>query len=219
MKPETDRDSLRQRILLATLPNVTFDGWTLTAMSAGAAAVGVDAAQLPLLFPGGIAELVERFSAWADGEMLRHLEQHDLTLLKTRERVALALRVRLESLLPHREAVRLGAAFLALPQHAGLALKLTHRTVDAAWYAAGDRSADFNYYTKRLLLAGVATATLLYWLSDRSEGHADSWAFLDRRIADVMRLGEAIGGRNLASLFQNLPSPRRFARHFRRPAE
>lgn len=214
----TDRESLRQRVLLATLPHVTFDGWSLQAMAAGAAAAGVPAAQLPMLFPGGIADLIAGFSAWADAEMLRHLEQQDMARLKTREKVALALRVRLEALQPHREAVRLGAAFLALPQNAALALQLTHRTVDAAWYAAGDRSVDFNYYTKRLLLGGVATATLLYWLSDRSESHADSWAFLERRIADVMRLGEAASGRGLSALLSNLPSPGRFARHFRRPA-
>lgn len=220
--PVTESETLRQRILLATLPNVTFDGWTLQAMAAGAQSAGVPAAQLPLLFPGGIADLIERFSGWADAEMLRHLEQHDVSLLKTREKVALAIRLRLEALQPHREAVRLGAAFLALPQNAALALKLTHRTVDAAWYAAGDRSVDFNYYTKRLLLGGVATATLLYWLSDRSEGHTDSWSFLERRIADVMRIGEAAAkgasARGLAALLGNLPSPGRFARHFRRPA-
>jgi ubiquinone biosynthesis protein COQ9 len=215
-----DREALRQRVLLATLPNVTFDGWTLQALQAGAASAGVEASGLPLLFPGGVSEVIERFSAWADAEMLRHLTQHDLSALRLRERVALAVRVRLESLLPHREAVRLGAAFLALPQNAGLGLKLTHRTVDAIWHAVGDRSADFSYYTKRLLLGGVATATLLYWLGDRSEGHADSWTFLERRIEDLMRMGEAMrrpGG--LASLFSRLPSPSRFARHLRRPAE
>ena len=78
-------------------------------------------------------------------------------------------------------------ALLALPLNAPLGLKLLYRTVDAIWYAAGDTSADFNFYTKRATLAGVFSSTLLYWLNDRSEGNEATWAFLDRRIDDVMR--------------------------------
>ena len=85
------------------------------------------------------------------------------------------------------EAVRRGLALLALPLNAPLGLKLLYRTVDAIWYAAGDTSADFNFYTKRATLAGVFSSTLFYWLNDRSEGNTATWEFLDRRIDDVMR--------------------------------
>src|SRR4029077_14179482 len=86
-----------------------------------------------------------------------------------------------------REAARRALALLALPLNAGLGLKLLYRTVDAMWYAAGDTSADFNFYTKRAILAGVYSSTLLYWLNDRAEGSEATWSFLDRRIDDVMK--------------------------------
>ena len=56
------------------------------------------------------------------------------------------------------------------------------------WRIAGDTSTDFNFYTKRGLLAGVYGSTVLYWLSDVSEDQKDTWAFLERRIADVMTI-------------------------------
>ena len=56
------------------------------------------------------------------------------------------------------------------------------------WYAAGDTSTDFNFYTKRATLAGVYSSTLLYWLNDRSPGSEATWGFLDRRIDDVMKI-------------------------------
>jgi ubiquinone biosynthesis protein COQ9 len=65
--------------------------------------------------------------------------------------------------------------------------------VSAIWYAAGDTATDFNYYTKRALLAGVYSATVLYWLDDKSEDFAKTWTFLDRRIADVMRVPQVLG--------------------------
>jgi len=159
--------------------------------------------------------LIEAFSTWADGRMLDALEKQSLAAMKVREKIAAGVRLRLELLEPHREAVRRGLAFFALPQNGPLALKCLYRTVDAIWYAAGDRATDYNFYTKRLLLAGVYTSTLLVWLNDGSEGRVETWAFLDRRIAEVLkvagRLGKAVTGA--------LDLPDRMARRFApRPA-
>jgi ubiquinone biosynthesis protein COQ9 len=105
-----------------------------------------------------------------------------------RDRIAAAVRARIEMLNPHKEAARRAAAFLALPHNAPLGAKLMMRTVDAMWRAAGDRSSDFSWYTKRAILAGVYGTTFAYWLTDSSEGNSDTWTFLGHRIDDVMRI-------------------------------
>jgi ubiquinone biosynthesis protein COQ9 len=125
--------------------------------------------------------------------MLERLAAIDVGSLRVRERIAAAVRARLDILTPHREATRRLLGFLALPGNVALSLRLTYRTVDAMWYAAGDRATDFSFYTKRGLLAGVHGATGLFWLADRSEGLAETWAFLDRRIDDVMRIPKIRG--------------------------
>jgi ubiquinone biosynthesis protein COQ9 len=108
--------------------------------------------------------------------------------LRTSERIALGVKTRLRLLLPHREAVRRAFSLLALPQNVPLAAKLLYETVDALWHAAGDNSTDFNFYTKRGLLAGVYAATMLYWLDDRSPGATASEEFLARRLAEVLAI-------------------------------
>ena len=214
-----DIDKIKDDILLATLPNVVFDGWSHQALREGTRAAGYDASMALRAFPGGISELVEHFSNWADREMLEELDKHDMAALKVRERITLAVRTRLEVLGAHQEAVQRALAYLALPQNAGLAARLLYRTIDAMWYAAGDTATDFNYYTKRGLLSGVYGATTLYWLNDRSESHRDTWAFLDRRIGDVMRIGRTAGTvASLGGLLDHLPSPFRLARQLRRRA-
>ena len=125
--------------------------------------------------------------------MLDGLAERDLAAMKVRARIAAAVRLRLELLEPHREAVRRGLAFFALPPNAAVGLKCLYRTVDAIWYAAGDRATDYNFYTKRLLLAGVYSSTLLFWLDDASEGREATWAFLERRIAEVLKVGGRLG--------------------------
>jgi ubiquinone biosynthesis protein COQ9 len=207
----------RRRLLLeATLAHVPFEGWTANALESGARDAGIDPALVPELFPGGPAGAVELFSREADRRMVEDLEARaaEMAELRTAQRVALAVRLRLERNRPHRAQIRQSLSLLSLPAHAALAARILHRTVDAIWYAVGDRSTDFSYYTKRGLLAAVYGATVLYWLADRSEGQADSWAFLDRRLADAMRAG--LMARRAGESLSRLPDPFRVVAGLRR---
>ena len=138
------------------------------------------------------------------------LGEEALKGLGVRRRVAAAVRIRLQQNEPHREAIRAAVAHLALPHNGLLSVKCLYRTVDSIWFAIGDKSTDFNFYSKRALLAGAYSATLLYWLDDQSEGHEQSWAFLDRRLEDVVRVGLLRG-----KIERILPSPALLSRMLR----
>jgi ubiquinone biosynthesis protein COQ9 len=216
--PQMAWEARRESLLDATLGHVAFDGWTETSLRRAATESGVSAGEMLDAFPGGATEALDLFMARADRRMLDALATRDLSALKVRERVLLAVRLRLEQALPHREAVRRGVAALALPHNAALGFKSLYRTVDAIWFAIGDTSTDWNFYTKRAILAGVYAATLLYWLDDRSEGQERSWDFLARRLNDALRVPRALGrgAERLRGMFSDVPGPlRRFGRAFR----
>ena len=176
----------RERVLLAALAHVPFDGWSKAALTKGCKEAGLDDDAARLVFPEGVPELVEYFSTYVDEKMTAVLVAENLEAMKIRDRITTAIRVRLELLARHREAVRRTATYFAMPQNVALGLKCLARTMDAIWRAVGDQATDFSYYTKRMSLAGVYGSTLLHWLDDDSEGFADSFAFLDRRIGNVM---------------------------------
>ncbi len=179
-----DRQDLRRRLLAATLPHVPFEGWTRASIDAGAGDAGMAVGEARRLFPEGADEMVSFFLAEGDRAMLDELSRINLKDMRVRDRITAAVRLRLEVDDGHREAVLRATAVKTGPSGA----RALWRTVDAIWHAAGDTATDFNYYTKRLLLAGVHTATLLCWLNDDSPGRVKTWAFLDRRIADVMSI-------------------------------
>lgn len=183
---DKDRQSQR-RVLMAALADAPFDGFTPSLLSAACAANKVGLIVQARLFPNGVLSLVEAFSHWADEEMLSRLDPSALGSMKIRARIELCVRTRLEVLGPYKEAARRAGAFLSLPMHAPLAAKLVWHSVDAMWRAAGDSASDFNFYTKRAILAGVYSATLVRWFNDDSEDEAATKAFLARRISDVMR--------------------------------
>ncbi len=208
-----EMDALRDRILDAALPHVTFDGWSRRTLVEAARSAGLQAEDVDIAFPRGVRGAVDHWLRRADDAMTAALDTADLDAMRVRDRIGYAVRTKLEQAEPHKEAVRLALGYLALPGNARIAAQSLYRTVDAIWWACGDRSTDFNFYTKRGLLAAVYSSTLLYWLDDSSDGHADTWAFLDRRIADVMRIPKIKG--RWSELRGRLPSPLRFMRAYR----
>jgi ubiquinone biosynthesis protein COQ9 len=160
----------------------------MRAMRAGARDLGRPTTDAERAFPYGADDMIAHYSDLADRRMVAEMERRGVAQMKVRERIATAIRVRLEAAAPHKDALRRALTILALPTNAPTALRSLYRTVDAIWIAAGDTATDWNFYSKRGLLAGVFSSTVLCWLDDTSEDHAETWAFLDRRIEDVMRV-------------------------------
>ena len=206
-------DRQRAALVAAMLPNVGFDGWSRPALRAAARRIGMPADEALALFPSGAAELVACFSRWADARMLDRLEAIVPEPLHVSDRIALAIATRLEIIAPWREAVRRALSVLAWPRLAPLGSRLLYETVDGIWYAAGDRATDFSFYTKRVTLAAIYAATLLYWLEDRSPDFSDTRAFLERRLSEVAAIGKA--RRRFETALERLPNPVRLLRQFR----
>ncbi|MEP2533008.1 COQ9 family protein [Shimia sp.] len=183
---QAPRDDLKTRLLDAAALHVPFDGWSETTFEAAVAECDVDPVVAHALFPRGAVDLAVAFHKQGDSLMSAQLAAQDLSEMKIREKITHAVRVRLE-ICPDREVVRRGSTLFALPKYAPTGAELIWGTADAIWTAIGDTSEDVNWYTKRATLSGVYGATVLYWLGDDSEGHEATWAFLDRRIENVMQ--------------------------------
>jgi ubiquinone biosynthesis protein COQ9 len=195
-----ERLAERDAAIDAMLPNVPFEGWTVRALRAGLAAAGLPEDEATILFPGGSADMIAVFCDLADRRMEAAAESLSETKLSDRVCAIIALRLRMNR--PYREAIRRALAALALPNNTREAAAITARTIDSIWHAAGDRSADFSWYTKRALLTAVYGATLLFWLHDTSENDEQTLAFLARRMAGIGRLLRARG--RAGSMLQRL---------------
>jgi ubiquinone biosynthesis protein COQ9 len=199
----------KDALLEAILPDIVFDGWSARALRAAGAKLDLDAESIAAIVPGGVDELALWLDDWADRRMEAALAAQDLAGMRTSQRIIAGVRTRLEILAPYREAVRRAITRKMTPFGIGHAAHAVYHTVDTIWHAAGDTSVDFNFYTKRGLLAAVYSGTVLYWLDDNSEGHADTWSFLERRIATVLKLPKLTGevGVNLRRTLRAVTGP------------
>ena len=212
----TPLESLRLKLALPVGENAAFDGWNVKAVDSAAAHIDVDPAQARLAFPKQQAAMIDAYIQGVDAAMEAHFTPEKIAAMKVRERIRALIWYRLEAMAPAREAVRTGLSILAMPQNLPTALKAGWRSADLMWRLAGDTATDYNHYTKRLILSGVYASTLLAWLDDQSEDWGETAAFLDHRLADVMRFEKWKASWTGNDLYR--PSLTRFLGRLRYPA-
>jgi ubiquinone biosynthesis protein COQ9 len=185
-------DPIKLRVVQEAMKEVPFSGWTINVLREACYTCGVED-QMSILFPDGINSLVEAYCQYLDEEMLKRCLAEDLTEMRVHQKVKFAILKRLEVMMRYKAVASKTVSFLAFPMHAALATRTTWRVVDVIWReVVKDKSTDFNYYTKRGLLAGVYVSTLIYWLADDSPEHEATERFLEARIRNVLTIGKGI---------------------------
>jgi ubiquinone biosynthesis protein COQ9 len=183
---EMTLDELRIALSPRIPAHAAFDGWTGEALAMAAGELGVPPARARLAFAGGAMEMIDGWFDSVDVAMLGAFPPERIAAMKVRERIRELVLFRLTLMLPHREALRRAYAIMAQPHNLVASAKLGWRAADRMWRVAGDTATDFNYYSKRALLSGVYGSTAMVFIDDNSDDLADTRAFLNRRIDDVM---------------------------------
>lgn len=188
---DSSLDAMRLALAPAIADAAAFDGWGEEAVRAAAEQVGIDPDAALFAFQGGAIDMIDAWIAAIDADMVAAFPADKLVGMKIREKIRSLVQFRLDTIAWQQEALRRALAIMAMPQNAPRALKLGWRSADAMWRLAGDTSVDYNYYTKRTILAGIYAATLAVFADDKSDDFADTRAFLDRRIDGIMRFEKA----------------------------
>ncbi len=215
MTQDLTLDEIRESLAPGIADNAAFDGWSDAARDMAADGAGIDRDVARLAFPGGAVDMIDAWFAAIDRQMAAALPPETLAAMKIRARITALVETRLEAVAINRESLRRALAILALPQNVARAARLGWRTVDLMWRMAGDTATDYNHYTKRTILLGVYGATVTVFLDDDSEGHADTRAFLSRRIDGIMQFEKAKAG--FVKRYEHRPSLSRFIGRLRYP--
>lgn len=216
VKPaEMNLDELRAALAPLIPDHAAFDGWSGRAIAMAARDLGVPPERARLAFPGGRSEMIDAWFDAVDQAMVAAFPPERIAAMKVRQRIRALVLFRLETMRPHREALRRALAILAMPRNVGDGARLAWRAADRIWRLAGDTATDFNHYSKRAILVGVYGSTSLVFLDDESGDLAVTRAFLDRRIDDVMRFEKFKA--SWRGTRERLPSLSRFLGRLRYP--
>ena len=152
--------------------------------------------QAYFFFANGIVDVIDEYFQYVDREMMKKLESMDVEKLKIREKIIESVKARIEIIQPNKKSISKIIAFFSIPWNNGSGIGFLWRTCDLIWsQVAGDTSTDYNYYTKRTLLGGVYSSTLLFWLKDESEGAKETEKFLRNRVEDIIKIAGFLRGK------------------------
>ena len=184
-------------LLLSFLENVPFDGWSWETLYFSAVEMGLikskkisDTEKLSIrnLFNNSLINIIQEFNIYLDNEMRGSFKKTKSQDLRIPDKIKSQIILRLKAANKFKEAVRISLGMMALPKNSKIALTMLYKTCDVIWRDCGDKSTDFSFYTKRLILSGVYSSTLSYWLNESDFNQVED--FLQRRLNNVSNFGK-----------------------------
>lgn len=139
-----------------------------------------------VLFSGGMDEVISQFETWQDQKMLAMLEL-EKPKDKIREKIAQALETRIISAVP-KSIIKQQNSFFSKPKNFTIGMSCYTNSCDLIWRYAGDKSTDFNYYTKRGLLLFVYTSARVFYIHDTSTDSRKTREFIEKSLDKVIKI-------------------------------
>jgi rpsU-divergently transcribed protein len=140
------------------------------------------------IFPEGLDSLIYELSLLVNQEMKDEKKPRNFKNFKFNEKIKYFIfrRIKILNILFDKRIL----LSLILNQKAPLKLsKMLFGVSDEIMFLSGDKSTDFNYYSKRLILMKIYTLSFLFNLKDKSENFRDTKIFIDKQINSVLMFG------------------------------
>ena len=187
----------KTKLLLSFLENVPFDGWSWETLYLSANEIAllkskkiskIEKDNIRNLFNNSLINIIEEFNIYLDNEMKVSFKKSKSKNMRIPNKIKSQIILRLKAANKFKEAIRISLGIMALPKNSKIALKMLYKTCDIIWRNCGDKSTDFSFYTKRLILSGVYSSTLSYWLNESNFTTVED--FLQRRLDNVSNFGK-----------------------------
>ena len=188
----------KEKIVLSMLTHVPYDGWNWNALYKGAEDIyflnkKIDEnikTELRNLFNNNLTEIVRFLNDYLDTKMENDFLKLKLQKTSIPEKVKTLILLRLKWTFPYKDSIRLSLGFMGMPNNSKKSISMLYKTCDKIWRISGDTSTDFSFYTKRIVLSGLYTSTLLFWINDDSKDLTNTESFLARRLLDISNFGK-----------------------------
>ncbi len=141
-----------------------------------------------ILFEQGAREIATSMESMQDEYMIKALLAVEEKPEKIREKIAWALNSRVIDSGGKTLKLKLSSFFL-IPDNLPQGIKSASKTCDLIWRYAGDKSTDFNYYTKRGLLLSVYMKARTFYFADDSEDHFKTKEYIKEALDNVIKIG------------------------------
>ena len=148
----------------------------------------LDLNESELLFPEGNVDLIKFALKKLNSELEEYCKKIDLIRLPTHKRIRKVLLSKIFLMNKDKRFYRNIFLNLLIPKRYFSLPKQLYKSVDQIWFISGDSSVDFNFYTKRLILAGIYSRIMLFFFNN--DNQVDLEKILDEDLKRVSKIPE-----------------------------
>ena len=176
----------RRKILNESKKYVVTNGWNESLFKSITKNKIFKIDEILTLFPEGYLSLLKFYLKELNIDMTSSAKNLDLTRMKTHQRIREIILLRLNIKQNEKDLIKRTYFTLLLPKHFNILLMSLYNIVDQIWFIARDNSTDFNFYSKRAILATVYSSTVLYWINN--ENFEETKKFLDKQLKKISKI-------------------------------
>ena len=186
MKKKYNNSDYKKKIKILELTKkiVSIDGWSENVLEK-LVNKNIDSSELAYYYPNGYKDILKFSLDEINYSLEKIISKTNIINLPLNKRIKKILMTRIEILNKDKKFFNKTFNHLILPQNTKILTKSLYKSVDTMWYLAGDNSTDFNFYTKRLILSGIYTSTLLIFFNNNIEEAENN---IDRSLKRISKL-------------------------------
>jgi len=128
----------------------------------------ISSRELNILFPRGYIDMLQLSLKDLNDQLEKRFYKIDIIKLPLHKRVKKVLIEKISLMNISKEFYKKTFYYLLLPINYKLLTSQIYKTVDLIWYIAKDRSTDFNYYSKRIILSAVYSSAVFHFFNNNN---------------------------------------------------
>jgi len=184
MKKNNSNNKIKSIILQKLKKIVSVEGWSEKVLKQ-LLQNGVEKSDLVTYFQYDYKELLKYSLEELNNSLEKEINKINIINYSLNKRIKKILMLRFNILNNDKEFYKKTFNHLLLPQNSKIMKKNLYHSIDSMWYLAGDNSTDFNFYTKRLILA-VIYVNALFVLFNKNFDEVES--NIDRNLKKISKI-------------------------------
>jgi ubiquinone biosynthesis protein COQ9 len=193
-----DSDKNKQKILKNFIKIAEISGWNDKSLKKACLLSDIDPDNLIFIFPDSVLDVAQLYLDNGNNLLIKEITKiKDFNKKKIRDKIRLCLYKRFEIEIANRQILINLSNFYQDPKNltnfenglrpAMQSITFSFIIADLIWSILDDQSSDFNYYTKRLILAKIIVRSFFIFIKDDMKDIAKTKSFIDLQIEKVMK--------------------------------
>ena len=184
MKKNNSNNKIKSIILQKLKKIVSVEGWSEKVLKQ-LLQNGVEKSDLVTYFQYDYKELLKYSLEELNKSLEKEINKINIINYSLNKRIKKILMLRFNILNNDKEFYKKTFYHLLIPSNNKIMKSSLYKSVDTMWYLAGDNSTDFNFYTKRLILA-VIYVNALFVLFNKNFDEVES--NIDRNLKKISKI-------------------------------